>query len=387
MPDALLKTVPLDALHRELGAKMVPFAGYSMPVQYRAGIIAEHQHCRNQAALFDVSHMGQVVLEGSGSAALLESLTPANVQGLALHAQAYTLLTTPAGGVIDDLIITRWGDERFFLVINASRKDDDLQHLRAHLNGQSLTVLEDRSLLALQGPMARAALTMLAPDLAALPFLRGTEQLLADAACYVSCSGYTGEDGFELSIPSGEAERIARMLLENAAVAPAGLGARDSLRLEAGLCLYGHELSETTSPIEAGLAWAIAKPRRRAGERAGGFPGADVILEQLEQGPARRRVGLAVQGKRPVRDGQPVLDAQGVEVGSVCSAAYGATLGAPVAMAYVCASASAVGTELTVMVRDTPVPVAVTRMPFVPQRYFRGPSEKKPGTSSPASTG
>jgi len=229
-----LLTTPLDALHRELGARMVPFAGYEMPVQYPAGILREHQHTREQAALFDVSHMGQVVIEGPGTAALLERLVPADVAGLAAHSQSYALLTNDEGGVRDDLIITRWGEERFFLVVNAACKAGDIAYLEASLDGQSLTVLEDRALLALQGPAARAVLTELAPDLARLPFLRGSEAVIDGVDCYVTCSGYTGEDGFELSLPAAGAEAVARRLLAAPSVAPAGLGARDSLRLEAG---------------------------------------------------------------------------------------------------------------------------------------------------------
>jgi aminomethyltransferase len=367
-----LSTVPLDALHRELGARMVPFAGYDMPVQYPAGIIREHQHTREQAGLFDVSHMGQVVLEGPGSAALLEKLVPADVIGLAEGAQCYALLTNDSGGVRDDLIITRWGDERFFLVVNAACKADDIAYLQAQLDGQTLTVLEDRALLALQGPAARAVLTELAPALARLPFLRGSEAEIEGTACYVTCSGYTGEDGFELSLSAAGAEAVARRLLAFESVAPAGLGARDSLRLEAGLCLYGHELSADTNPVDAGLYWSVGRPRRPGGEREGGFPGATAVFHRKAEGPQRRRVGLRVDGKRPVREGQRLFSPAGEEVGVITSACFGPSAGGPIAMAYVKTPYSDNDTPLEAEVRGKRLPVTVAPMPFVPQRYYRG---------------
>ncbi|MEQ8262255.1 glycine cleavage system aminomethyltransferase GcvT [Pseudohaliea sp.] len=367
-----LLTTPLDALHRELGARMVPFAGYEMPVQYPAGILREHQHTRELAGLFDVSHMGQVVIEGPGTAALLERLVPADVAGLPAHSQSYALLTNDAGGVRDDLIITRWGEERFFLVVNAACKAEDIAYLEASLDGQSLAVLEDRALLALQGPAARAVLTELAPELAGLPFLRGSEAVIDGVDCYVTCSGYTGEDGFELSLPAAGAEAVARRLLAVPSVAPAGLGARDSLRLEAGLCLYGHELDAGTNVVDAGLYWSVGKARRPGGEREGGFPGADAIFSRKAAGPERRRVGLRVEGKRPVRDGQPLFAESGEEVGVITSACYGPSAGGPIAMAYVLAAFSEVDTPLQAEARGKRLPVAVARMPFVPQRYYRG---------------
>ena len=367
-----LLTTPLDALHRELGARMVPFAGYDMPVQYPAGILREHQHTREQAGLFDVSHMGQVVIEGPGTAALLEQLVPADVAGLAVNGQTYALLTNDEGGVRDDLIITRWGEERFFLVVNAACKADDIAYLEASLDGQSLTVLEDRALLALQGPAARAVLSELAPELARLPFLRGAEAVIDGVDCYVTCSGYTGEDGFELSLPAASAEALARRLLAAPSVAPAGLGARDSLRLEAGLCLYGHELDAQTNVVDAGLYWSVGKPRRPGGEREGGFPGADAIFSRKAAGPERRRVGLRVEGKRPVRDGQPLFAASGEEVGVITSACYGPSAGGPIAMGYVAAAYSDLDTPLEAEARGKRLPVTVARMPFVPQRYYRG---------------
>ncbi len=367
-----LLTTPLNALHRELGAKMVPFAGYDMPVQFPGGIIREHQHTREHAGLFDVSHMGQVLVQGEGAADALEALVPADLEGLAQDRQTYTLLTNPEGGVLDDLIITRWGPDAFFLVVNAACKEQDIAHLRQSLGGLQIDVLENRALLALQGPAAREVMKQLCPAAAELVFLQGASLGVAGAEAYVTCSGYTGEDGFELSLPAADAERVARELLAFEQVESIGLGARDSLRLEAGLCLYGHELSETIDPIQAGLGWAIAKARRADGARPGGFPGADIILDRMQNPPALRRVGLAVDGKRPVREGQAVLNGAGETVGEVCSAAFGATVGGPIAMAYVQRADGEPGSSLCVDVRGKQIPVTATRMPFVPQRYFRG---------------
>lgn len=367
-----LHTTPLDALHRELGAKMVPFAGYDMPVQYPTGIIREHLHTRSAAGLFDVSHMGQVIIEGPGAAAMLETLVPADVVGLGENRQTYALFTNEGGGVLDDLIITRWGEQRFFLVVNAGCKEQDIAHLRAHLDGQQLTVLAEQALLALQGPAARDVMRALCPQAAALVFMQGCQASLDGVPVYITCSGYTGEDGFEISVPAAQAEGLARRLLACTGVRPIGLGARDSLRLEAGLCLYGHELAPDIDPVQAGLLWSIGKPRRQGGERAGGFPGAQRIFQRMTEGSALRRVGLTVQGKRPVRDGQAVLDTQGRQVGTVCSACYGASVGGPIAMAYIERSLGEPGTALAVDVRGKTVPVTVTALPFIAQRYYRG---------------
>ncbi len=367
-----LLTTPLDTLHRELGAKMVPFAGYDMPVQYPTGIIREHLHTRDSAGLFDVSHMGQVTIAGPGSTALLESLVPVDLEGLEINHQTYALLTNDRGGVRDDLIITRWGEEHFFLVVNAGCKVQDVAYMREHLKGQSLTVLEDQALLALQGPRARQVMQQLCPAAAELIFMHGCHADIDGVPVYITCSGYTGEDGFELSIPAQSAEAIARRLLADERVAPIGLGARDSLRLEAGLCLYGHELNEDIDPVQAGLWWSISKARRPGGARAGGFPGADVIFSRFQEKPALRRVGLTVQGKRPVRDGQQVFDDQGQVAGSICSACYGASVGGPIAMAYIVRELGEPGTVLSVDVRGKLLPVAVTPLPFIPQRYYRG---------------
>ncbi len=363
---------PLDALHRELGAKMVPFAGYDMPVQYPAGIIKEHLHTRAAAGLFDVSHMGQVILEGPGSAAMLESLVPVDIEALGINRQSYALFTTDQGGVLDDLIITRWGQERFFLVVNAACKAQDIAHLQAHLSGQTLTVLEQQALLALQGPAAREVMRTLCPAASQLVFMQGCHGVIDGVEVYITCSGYTGEDGFEISVPAAAAEGLARRLLAAGQVQPIGLGARDSLRLEAGLCLYGHELTPGIDPVQAGLMWSISKARRADGARAGGFPGAAVILQRMSDKPALCRVGLSVDGKRPVREGQAVLDESGRQVGEICSACYGASVGGPIAMAYIERGLEQPGTKLRVVVRDKQVPVTVTTMPFSPQRYFRG---------------
>ncbi len=367
-----LKSVPLESLHQSLGAKLVPFAGYNMPVQYPTGIIKEHVHTRAAAGLFDVSHMGQVVVSGDRVVSALEALMPADLEGLALNAQTYSLLTNEMGGVIDDLIVTRWADDEFMLVINAGCKDKDLEHLRAHLTDVHLQVLSQHSLLALQGPKARAVMNDLLPETLNLVFMTGTWADFEGERVYVTCSGYTGEDGFEISVPNARVEALAKKLLAHPDVLPIGLGARDSLRLEAGLCLYGHELEENVSPIQAGLKWAVAKARRPEGARAGGYLGSDVIESQWVEGTATVRVGLKVLGKRPVREGAALFNAQQQQVGTVCSGGFGATLEQPVAMAYVNTDAAALGSTLFADVRGKLVDVEVAKTPFVAQRYFRG---------------
>jgi len=367
----MLKT-PLDALHRELGARMVPFAGYDMPVQYPSGILSEHQQTRTAAGLFDVSHMGQVRISGAGVDRALEALVPVDLLGLADNSQVYALFTNAEGGVLDDLIITRWGAEEFFLVVNAACKEQDIAHLRSHLQDFEIEVMEGRGLLALQGPAARAVMADLIPAAAELTFMNGCRAEIDGVEVYVTCSGYTGEDGFELSVPGAETDRVARLLLARDEVEPIGLGARDSLRLEAGLCLYGHELTTETTPVEACLMWSISKARRADGERPGGFPGAEIIFARQAEGVPQRRVGLQVEGKRPVREGQSVMNAEGEQIGTVTSACFGASLGSPVAMAYVNSEYREPGTALSVDVRGKAQPVTVTRTPFVPQRYYRG---------------
>ena len=374
-----LKTTPLDAWHRRLGARMVPFAGYAMPVQYdltgtlaercRGGVMAEHLHCRAGAALFDVSHMGQAMLTGASAAQALERLVPGDILGLKPNRQRYTLLMNDAGGIIDDLMVANLGDDRLFLVVNAGRKDVDIAHLRAHLpDGITLAVDDDRALLALQGPAAVAVLARLAPDVAALPFMGVGAVTLAGAGCIVSRSGYTGEDGFEISIPADRAEALADLLLQQPEVAPAGLGARDSLRLEAGLCLYGNDIDETTSPVEAGLTWVIGKRRKMAWD----FPGGAIVRDQLDNGPTRRRVGIRPDGRAPARGHtQIVMPDGGDEAGIVTSGGFGPTLNAPIAMGYVRRDLSEDGTRLDLMVRGKPLPATVVALPFVPHRYAR----------------
>jgi aminomethyltransferase len=364
----ILKTTPLDALHRELGARMVPFAGYSMPVQYPAGILAEHAQCRTAAALFDVSHMGQAMLTGRGGAAALERLVPGDIAGLKPMRQRYTLLTTPAGGIIDDLMVANLGDESYFLVVNASRKEIDLPHIRAHLTeGLRLAEQPTHALLALQGPQAATVLGRLAPDAASLPFMGVAPVTVDNVELLVSRSGYTGEDGFEISVSKDFADAFARILLAQPEVAPAGLGARDSLRLEAGLCLYGQDIDETTNPVEAGLTWTIGKRRRMEGN----FPGADAVLAMLGNGPTRMRVGILPDGRAPARAGTEIFAADGTLVGKITSGGFGPTLNAPVAMGYVRRDLAGDGTALTLMVRDKPLPARVAPMPFVPHHYIR----------------
>ena len=364
MAESLLST-PLAGLHAALGARMVPFAGYAMPVQYPSGILAEHHACRERAALFDVSHMGQAELVGEGAAAALERLCPADVIGLKPGRQRYGLLTNGEGGIEDDLMVANLGS-RLFLVVNASRKVEDFAAITAALPaGVSLRLLPDRALLALQGPDAGRILAGIAPDTAAMRFLDAIETRVDGAPAIVARSGYTGEDGFEISVPAEAAEPLARRLVDAGAV-PAGLGARDSLRLEAGLCLYGNDIDATTSPVEAGLTWSIGKRRRMAWD----FPGAERVREELANGPKRRRVGILPEGRQPARAGTPVLR-DGVGVGTVTSGSFGPTLDAPCAMAYVAPDAAADGTALMLDVRGRQVPARVAPLPFGPLRVLR----------------
>jgi aminomethyltransferase len=373
MPDTLLKT-PLHALHLELGARMVPFAGYDMPVQYPLGVLKEHLHTREQAGLFDVSHMGQIRLLGEQAAAALEALVPVDIIDLPVGTQRYALFTTPQGGILDDLMVAKVSDTELFLVVNAACKHADLDHLRTHLGNHCRIepLFEARALLALQGPKAVDVLARLQPAVAGMTFMQFAALELEGIACYVSRSGYTGEDGYEISVPVEHAESLARRLLSEPEVQPIGLGARDSLRLEAGLCLYGHDMNADLTPIEASLGWAISKVRRSDGQRACGFPGAERIYAQQKEGVARKRVGLLPQERLPVREGAQVVDADGKEVGQVCSGGFGPSLNAPVAMAWVDTHLSGLDTELWALVRGRKVPVKVARMPFVAQRYYRG---------------
>jgi aminomethyltransferase len=376
--DSDLAATPLDALHRALGARMVPFAGYAMPVQYdmagtlaercRGGVLAEHLHCRSQAALFDVSHMGQARLEGAEAAVALEALVPGDIAGLKPGRQRYTLFTNEAGGIVDDLMVANPGDDSLFLVVNAARKAVDYAHLKLRLpESVKLIELPDRALLALQGPMAAAVMARVGPGATALPFMGFAAVSVAGIPCWVSRSGYTGEDGFELSVPAAQAEALARALLAQPEVAPAGLGARDSLRLEAGLCLYGNDLDEVTTPIEAGLTWAIGKRRKMGWD----FLGAAVLRDQLDVGPPRLRVGLKPDGRAPARAGATVVDAAGNEAGIVTSGGFSPSLGAPIAMGYVRRDLAADGTKLFLLVRGKTLPATVVPMPFVPHRYIR----------------
>ena len=371
MSAELLKT-PLHALHVELGARMVPFAGYEMPVNYPGGIIAEHKQCRESAALFDVSHMGQVRLVGADAAAALESLVPVDVQGLAVGQQRYAFFTDASGGILDDLMITRRQDD-LLLVVNAGCKDADIRHLVTHLGHRCQVVpMPERALLALQGPRAAEALAHLNPAVTKLVFMTGGAFKLGPAECYLTRSGYTGEDGFEISVPDEHAVALARMLIHLPEVKPAGLGARDTLRLEAGLCLYGHDIDTRTSPIEAGLTWAIQKVRRPGGERAGHYPGADVIAGQLANGVSHKRVGLLALERVPVREGATLVDARGHKLGTVTSGTIAPTINQPIAMAYLAADHARPQHEVYAEVRGQKVPMRVTPMPFVPHRYFRG---------------
>jgi len=372
-PETLART-PLHALHLELGARMVPFAGYEMPVQYPPGILKEHLHCRDQAGLFDVSHMGQIVLRGAGAAAALESLVPVDIRDLPVGLQRYALFTDDNGGILDDLMVARLDEDSLFLVVNAACKEQDLAHLRRHLGGQCEieSLFESRALLALQGLKAVDALARLAPSVAQMTFMRFARVELLGIDCFVSRSGYTGEDGFEISVPVEHAEKLARALLAEPEVQAIGLGARDSLRLEAGLCLYGHDMNTATTPVEASLQWAISKVRREGGARAGGFPGAQRIFAQQREGVARKRVGLLPLERVPVREGAEIVDADGTPIGQVTSGGFGPSLGAPVAMGYLDSAHSALDTPVWAIVRGKRVAMKVARTPFVAQRYYRG---------------
>ncbi|MGY4490480.1 glycine cleavage system aminomethyltransferase GcvT [Pseudomonas sp. TE3610] len=369
-----LQQTPLHALHLELGARMVPFAGYDMPVQYPLGVMKEHLHSREQAGLFDVSHMGQIRLTGSDAAAALETLVPVDIIDLPVGMQRYAMFTNEQGGILDDLMVANLGNDTLFLVVNAACKDQDLAHLRAHI-GTRCTIeplFEERALLALQGPAAVTVLARLAPQVAQMTFMQFAPVALLGVDCYVSRSGYTGEDGFEISVPAAHAEALARRLLAEPEVAAIGLGARDSLRLEAGLCLYGHDMNEQTTPIEASLLWAISKARRADGARAGGFPGAEAVFAQQQGGVARKRVGLLPQERTPVREGAEIVDDSGAIIGTVCSGGFGPTLAGPVAMGYVDTAHAALDTPVWAIVRGKKVAMKVSKMPFVAQRYYRG---------------
>lgn len=368
-----LHVTPLNALHRELGAKLVPFAGYEMPVQYPMGVMQEHLHCRAKAGLFDVSHMGQVILRAPGGypevARAMEALVPVDLLGLGEMRQRYGFFTNAAGGILDDLMMANRGDH-MFVVVNAACKADDIAHMRQGLAGVQVEEITDRALLALQGPAAEGVLAAMVPGVAAMRFMDVGIFASDHGALWISRSGYTGEDGFEISVAEAQAEPFARALLAHEAVQPIGLGARDSLRLEAGLCLYGHDIDTTTTPIEAGLGWAIQAARRLGGTRPGGFPGADRILHELTHGSDRKRVGLRPDGRAPMREGTILF--QGDEaVGQITSGGFGPSLDAPIAMGYVPSALSGTGTKLTGDVRGKRLPVTVTDLPFRPSTYKR----------------
>lgn len=363
--DDNLARTPLHLLHLELGAKMVPFGGYAMPVQYPAGMLAEHRHTRKAAGLFDVSHMGQVEIRGEGRAAALERLVPGDIQALAEGRQRYTFFTNDQGGILDDLMVTNAGDH-LFMVVNAACKAQDIAHLEAGLAGHAHVVaLPERALLALQGPAAAQVMARFAPESAEMPFMSGRPLAVAGFPCFVTRSGYTGEDGFEISVAGDAADELARRLLAEPEVMPIGLGARDTLRLEAGLCLYGSDIDAETTPVEAGLTWTISKRRREQG----GFPGAAIVQRQLAKGPPRLRVGLRPQDRAPARAHTPIIDGNESTVGEVTSGGFSPTLDAPIAMGYVQSGSAQAGTPLRLLVRGTPREAVVAAMPFVPHRY------------------
>ena len=370
---ALLNT-PLNALHLELGARMVPFAGYSMPVQYPMGLMAEHIHTRAEAGLFDVSHMGQLRLVGTDAASAFESLMPVDVIDLPVGKQRYGLLLTDEGNIIDDLMFVNRGAD-IFVIVNGACKVNDIAHIQGRIGAKCQVIpMPERALLALQGPKAVDVLSRMVPGVEKLVFMTGASFDWQSADLFITRSGYTGEDGFEISVHNDQADLFARALLAQAEVKPIGLGARNSLRLEAGLCLYGNDIDTSTTPIEAGLNWAIQKVRRTGGARAGGFPGADIVLGQLDgsRSLTRKRVGLIAQERVPVREHVELQNTQGVKIGEVSSGLLGPSANVPVAMGYVDVASASLGTVVNAMVRGKAVPMTVSAMPFVPNRYYRG---------------
>ncbi len=368
----LLQT-PLHDLHVERGAKMVPFAGYAMPVQYKLGVMKEHEHTRAKAGLFDVSHMGQVRVSGDNAAAALEKLIPVDIIGLGESRQRYGFFTNEHGGIMDDLMLANRGDH-IFVVVNAACKDADIAHMKNHLEPDVMvTPVPDRALFALQGPAAEAVLAALNPAAADMAFMDVATLDLNGAECWVSRSGYTGEDGYEISVPNDHAVALAETLLAHDDVEPIGLGARDSLRLEGGLCLYGHDIDTETTPIQAALIWAIQKVRRAGGDRAGGFPGADAIFSEMAEGVSRKRVGLIPEGRAPMREGVPLFaDAEGdAQIGAITSGGFGPTVGSPVAMGYVATAQASPGTTVYGELRGKRLPLTVSKMPFTPANFKR----------------
>lgn len=374
MSVTVLKRTPLHDLHIELGAKLVPFAGYEMPVQYPMGVLKEHLHTRAKAGLFDVSHMGQLKLTGFDAKKGLETIVPVDIIDLPVMHQRYALFTNSQGGILDDLMVTNAGDH-LFVVVNAACKEQDTLHLRQQIGVHcEIEGLNQYALLALQGPSAVNVMQRIAPqaDYANWIFMTARQLTMAGAECFVTRSGYTGEDGFEISVHRDYAVALAHTLLADPEVAPIGLGARDSLRLEAGLCLYGHDMDSSVTPVEASLTWAISKVRRTGGARAGDFPGSFNILEQMALGVARKRVGLIGSEKVPVREGAELVDAAGEPIGQVTSGGFSPTLGCPIAMARMATRCSELGTQVFTVVRDKQVPMTVSKIPFVPNRYYRG---------------
>ena len=367
-----LKRTPLYDLHVELGAKLVPFAGYEMPVQYPLGVKKEHEHTRTACGLFDVSHMGQLLLRGPAPAEALETLVPSDIVGLPEGMQRYAMFTNDAGGILDDLMVANTGDE-LYLVVNAACRDQDIAHLRDNLPaGHEIEEL-DRGLIAIQGPQTAEVMKRLCPAATELVFMQHGHFEIDGIPVWISRSGYTGEDGFEISMPADQTDALTRRLLAEPEVEAIGLGARDSLRLEAGLCLYGHDIDTTTLPVEAGLIWAIAKPRRNDGERPGGFPGAEAILHQVEaKDHTRKRVGLLGEGRAPVREGAPLVDADGNTIGTVTSGGFGPSVGKPVAMGYLPIAHAEVGTTVYAEVRGKRLPMTVSKTPFITPGYYRG---------------
>lgn len=367
----LLET-PLHDMHVALGAKMVPFAGYAMPVQYKLGVMKEHVHTRSKAGLFDVSHMGQVKVSGAGAARALERLIPVDIEGLEENRQRYGYFTNDAGGIMDDLMLANRGGH-IFVVVNAACKEADIAHMQANLTDVQVEPVTDRALLALQGPSAEAVLSALNPAAVQMRFMDVATLDLNGAECWVSRSGYTGEDGYEISVPNDAAVALAEDLLAHDDVEPIGLGARDSLRLEGGLCLYGHDIDTQTTPVEAALTWAIQKVRRAGGARAGGYPGADIIAAQMESGTARKRVGLQPEGRAPMREGVVLFAGAegGAPIGAITSGGFGPTVQAPVAMGYVSAEHAGLGTQIYGELRGKRLPLTVAKLPFAAANFKR----------------
>lgn len=366
-----MKRTALYRLHLDSSARMVEFAGYEMPVQYPLGVMKEHLWVRENAGLFDVSHMGQVVLKGQGIKSALETVLPVDVIDLPIGMQRYGMFTTDDGGITDDLMFANWGDD-VFAVVNAACKEQDIAYLKASLAGFEIEVIEDRALLAIQGPKAREVFARMVPSTSSMTFMQSVKVDWQGTEIWVSCSGYTGEDGYEVSIPNDQADAFAKALLAFDEVEWIGLGARDSLRLEAGLCLYGHDIDTNTTPVEASLNWAIQKVRRLDGERASGFPGADIVLSQFASKPIKKRVGYLVEGRAPVREGAEIVDADGNVQGVVTSGGFSPTLSQPIVMAYVSTESLDAQLPLFANVRSKHIPLKQTTMPFVPSRYFRG---------------